>query len=156
MEMRAKRFDVAEFVVGLALMAIAAVLWLDASYLAAGSIYGVGPSAAPKIVAIGLAVLGLATLMAALRGSPSDTETADWSAVLVMLGGLAALIALIAWGGGFIVASTILFAATSWAFGRRGLVVDAVLGFFLATCIYLVFTKLLTLGLPQGPLERLI
>jgi putative tricarboxylic transport membrane protein len=156
MEIRAKRFDVAEFVVGLALMAIAAVLWIDASYLVAGSLYGVGPSAAPKIVAFGLAALGLATLLTAFRYTTAETESADWSAIFVMLAGLAALIALIACGGGFISGSTILFAATSWAFGRRALVVDAVLGFFLASCIYLVFTKLLTLGLPQGPLERLI
>jgi putative tricarboxylic transport membrane protein len=156
MEMRAKRFDVAECVVGLALIAIAAVLWIDASYLTAGSLYGVGPSAAPKIVAFGLAALGLATLLTALRCTTAETESADWSAILVMLGGLAALITLIAWGGGFIVASTILFAATAWAFGRRAVLADALLGFLLSTFIYLVFTKLLTLGLPQGPLERLI
>jgi putative tricarboxylic transport membrane protein len=156
MEKRAKRFDVAEFVVGLALIAVAIVLWIDASFLAAGSAYGIGPSAAPKIVAIGLAVLGLGTLLVTLRGSPAEPERGDWSAILVMLAGFAALIALIAGGGGFIAASTILFAATSWAFGRRALVTDVALGFLLATCIYLVFTKLLTLGLPQGPLERLI
>jgi putative tricarboxylic transport membrane protein len=154
--MRAERFDVAEFVVGLALMAIAAVLWIDASYLVAGSLYGVGPSAAPMIVAFGLAALGLATLLTALRCTTSETDSADWSAILVMLAGLAALIALIAWGGGFIVASSILFAATSWAFGRRAVLADALLGFLLATVIYLIFTKLLTLGLPQGPFERLI
>jgi putative tricarboxylic transport membrane protein len=156
MEIRAKRLDVAAFVVGLALIAIAAVLWIDASYLVAGSLYGVGPSAAPKIVAFGLAALGLATLLTALRSTTAETESADWSAILVLLGGLAALIALIARGGGFIVASTILFAATSWAFGRRAVLADALLGFLLAMFIYLVFTKLLTLGLPQGPLERLI
>jgi putative tricarboxylic transport membrane protein len=66
------------------------------------------------------------------------------------------LIALVAWGGGFIAATTVLFAATSWAFGRRAVVTDVLLGAVLATCIYLVFTKLLTLGLPQGPLERLL
>jgi putative tricarboxylic transport membrane protein len=156
MEKQGKRFDVAEFVLGLALIAIAVVLWIDASLLSLGSPYGVGPSAAPKIVACGLAVLGLATLLVTLRGTPADTENADWTAVLVMLAGFAALIGVIARGGGFIAASTILFAATSWAFGRRALVTDVALGFVLATCLYLVFTKLLTLGLPQGPLERLL
>jgi putative tricarboxylic transport membrane protein len=156
MEKQAKRFDVAEFMLGLALIAIAVVMWIDASLLSSGSMYGVGPSAAPKIVATGLAVLGLGTLLVTLRGTPADIESADWTAVLVMLAGFAVLIALIAWGGGFIAASTTLFAATSWAFGRRAVVTDVVLGLLLATCIYLVFTKLLTLGLPQGPLERLI
>jgi putative tricarboxylic transport membrane protein len=156
MEKRVKGFDVAEFGVGLALIAIAVVVWIDASFLAPGSIYGVGPSAAPKIVAIGLAVLGFATLLATLRGTPSEIESTDWTAVFVILAGFAALVALIARGGGFIAASTILFAATTWAFGRRAVVTDAVLGFVLATCIYFVFTKLLTLGLPKGPLERLL
>jgi putative tricarboxylic transport membrane protein len=156
MEKQAKRFDVAEFVLGLALIATAVVLWIDSALLSPGSMYGVGPSAAPKIIAGGLALLGLATLLVALRGTPADTESADWTAVLVMLAGFVALIALIAWGSGFIAASTILFAATSWAFGRRAVVTDVVLGAVLATCIYLVFTKLLTLGLPQGPFERLI
>jgi putative tricarboxylic transport membrane protein len=156
MEKQAKRFDVAEFVLGFALIAMAVVLWIDASFLSLGSTYGVGPSAAPKIVASGLAVLGLATLLVTLRGSPADTESANWTAVLVMLAGFAALIAVIARGGGFITASTILFAATSWGFGRRAVVTDVLLGAAFATCIYLVFTKLLTLGLPQGPLERLL
>jgi putative tricarboxylic transport membrane protein len=155
MEQRPKGFDLTEFGVGLALFAIAIVLWIDAAFLAPGSIYGVGPSAAPKIVAIGLAVLGLATVLAALRAA-AEIESTDWTAVFVMLAGFAMLMLLIARGGGFIAASTLLFAATSWAFGRRALVTDVVLGFVLATCIYLVFTKLLTLGLPQGPLERLL
>jgi putative tricarboxylic transport membrane protein len=156
MDRRAKQFDIAEFVLGSALIAMAVVVWIDAGSLAAGSMYGVGPSAAPRIVAGGLAVLGLATLLAAFRRTPTPTDSADWTAVVVMLAGFAALIALIAWGGGFIAATTILFAATSRAFGRRAAVTDVVLGAALGTCIYLVFTKLLTLGLPQGPLERLL
>src|SRR5919109_1542456 len=153
---RAKPFDGADFVLGLALIAMAVVIWIDASSLAPGSMYGVGPSAAPKIVASGLAGLGFATLLASFRRTPAPTESADWTAVVVMLAGFAALIALVAWGGGFIAATTVLFAATSWAFGRRAVVTDVLLGAVLATCIYLVFTKLLTLGLPQGPLERLL
>jgi putative tricarboxylic transport membrane protein len=156
MEKQTNRFDVAEFGLGLALIAMAVAVWIDASLLSTGSMYGIGPSAAPKIVGTGLAVLGLATLVVTFRRPPAEAESADWMAVLVMLAGFAALIAVIAWGGGFIAASTILFAATSWAFGRRAVMTDVVLGFVLATFIYLVFTKLLTLALPQGPLERLI
>ena len=51
---------------------------------------------------------------------------------------------------------TVLFAATARAFGRRALATDVAIGFVTGVVIYLVFTKLLTLGLPQGPLERLI
>lgn len=76
--------------------------------------------------------------------------------VLMVLGGLAAMIAIIGLGGGFIPAMTILFAATATAFGRRAMLTDLILGFVIATVIYLVFNKLLTLGLPAGPLEQFL
>ena len=44
--------------------------------------------------------------------------------ILLILGGLAALIALIGLGGGFIPATAILFATTSAAFGRRAFLTD--------------------------------
>jgi putative tricarboxylic transport membrane protein len=150
------RFDWVEIAIGLVLILVAGVVWSDASRLAPGSVYGVGPSAAPRLVAAGLAILGAATLFQALRSKPTPIERADWTAVLVMLAALIAMIILIAWGGGFITASTILFAATSWAFGRRAIMADVGIGLVLAVVIYLLFTKVLTLGLPQGPLERLI
>jgi putative tricarboxylic transport membrane protein len=73
-----------------------------------------------------------------------------------MIGGLVALIATIWLGGGFIPATTLLFAATARAFGRRALVVDLVIGFVIGVLVYLAFTRLLTLSLPEGPLERLL
>jgi putative tricarboxylic transport membrane protein len=51
---------------------------------------------------------------------------------------------------------TILFAATATAFGRRAIAADLIIGFVIAVVIYLAFSKLLTLGLPEGPLERLL
>lgn len=152
----ARRLDWVELAIGMALLGLAAVIWLDAAGLAPGSIYGFGPSVAPRIIAIGLVLLGGATAIKAVRVAPGDLERADWGAVGVALGGLLALIVLIAVGGGFIVASTVLFAATSWAFGRRALFADLAVGLIIAAAIYLVFTRLLTLGLPQGPLERLL
>jgi putative tricarboxylic transport membrane protein len=50
----------------------------------------------------------------------------------------------------------LLFAATARGFGRRALLVDLLIGLALGLVVYLMFTKLLTLALPQGPLERLI
>ena len=77
-------------------------------------------------------------------------------AIVLILGGLAALIAIIGFGGGFILATTILFAMTAAAFGRRAFLADLAIGFVLAVVIYLMFDKLLTLSLPAGPLERLL
>jgi len=50
----------------------------------------------------------------------------------------------------------LLFAFTARAFGRRALIADLILGFILATGIFLLFNKLLTLALPMGPFERLL
>ena len=66
------------------------------------------------------------------------------------------MIVLIGIGGGFILAMTILFAATAAAFGRRAILVDLAIGFALGTAAYLMFAKLLSLSLPMGPLERLL
>ena len=83
-------------------------------------------------------------------------EGSDPKAIARILGGLAILIAIIGFGGGFIPATTILFAMTAAAFGRRAFLVDLAIGFVLAFVIYLMFDKVLTLSLPAGPLERLL
>jgi putative tricarboxylic transport membrane protein len=161
-------FAVSELAVGVCLLALAGVILFDAQRLAPGSIHGVGPGAAPVIVAGGLILLGLATLFAAWRGGapvPDAAETAtdgaktDPIGVLAILGGLAAFIAVIGLDGGFVVATTLLFAGTAWAFGARGPAAapaSVAIGFGLSSVVYLAFTKLLSLSLPQGPLERLV
>ena len=83
-------------------------------------------------------------------------ETTIPRPIVLILGGLAALIAIIGLGGGFIPATAILFAATAAAFGRRAILTDLAIGFVLAVVVYLLFDKLLTLSLPAGPLERLL
>lgn len=166
MQRRARHaFAVSEVVVGVALLALAGVILFDARLLAPGSIYGVGPNAAPVIVAAGLILLGLATVLAAWRGGSVETATGETAAlatkpdrigVLAILGGLAVLIAVIGLGGGFIIATTILFAATAWAFGRRAPVSAVAMGLALSLVVYSAFTFLLSLSLPQGPLEELV
>jgi putative tricarboxylic transport membrane protein len=110
----------------------------------------------PMIVAVGLAILALGNAVMAFRGELPARESLDWKPIVLILGGLAALIALIRFGGGFIFATAILFAATSTAFGRRAIITDLVIGFVIGVVVYLLFSKLLTLSLPVGPLERLI
>jgi putative tricarboxylic transport membrane protein len=94
--------------------------------------------------------------MIAVRGQLPPRESADPKAILLILGGLAALIALIGLGGGFIPATAILFATTSAAFGRRAFLTDLAIGAVLGVVVFLLFDKLLTLSLPAGPLERLL
>ena len=54
-----------------------------------------------------------------MRGGDPPRESVDMTAILYILGGLAALIAIIGFGGGFIPATAILFAAVAAGFGRR-------------------------------------
>jgi putative tricarboxylic transport membrane protein len=76
--------------------------------------------------------------------------------VFLILIGLALLIAIIGFGGGFILATSALFVTTSAAFGRRAILVDSIIALVMSTLIYLAFDRLLTLSLPTGPLERLL
>ena len=151
-----RRIDRAGVIIAAILAGLAAVLLWDASGLQSGAMYGVGPSAMPIVVAVGLALLSIGNLIDALRGNLPPRESADPKPVLLILGGLAALIAIIGFGGGFILATSALFVATSAAFGRRALLVDPAIALVLSTLVYLAFERLLTLSLPAGPLERLL
>src|SRR3954470_4748858 len=148
--------DRAAIVVGLFLLILAAITVWDASRLTFTSTYGMGPEAMPYIIAGGLALLALGHFVFAFRSALPDRETADPRALLWIALGLVALIAGIGLGAGFMPAMALLFAATARAFGRTAIITDLVIGFVLALVVYLMFTKLLTLSLPEGPLERLL
>jgi len=152
----ARRADPAGLAVAALLALAAAVIVFDTGRLELGQTYGVGPRAMPYVVAAGLALLALGNLVIGLRGGVPARESADLKTLLLILGGLAAVIALIGLGGGFIPAVTLLFAMTAAAFGRVNFFADLAIGFALAIIVYLVFDKLLSLSLPAGPLERLL
>lgn len=142
--------------VGILLLLVAGVLWYDAVNLGRTVAYGVGPAMMPKLVGSGLVVLGILSILSGLRSTDERPGSFNVGAILIIIGGFLALTTIIGLGGGFLPAMTVLFAATSFAFGRRNLPVDIALGFGLALATYLLFSKLLALSLPQGPLERLI
>src|SRR4051794_5959470 len=108
------------------------------------------------VIATGMALLAAGNLWLAWRGDFPARESFDPKAIMLILGGLAALIAIIGLGGGFIPATAILFAATATAFGRRAIHIDLAIGLVLAVVVFLLFDKLLTLSLPAGPIERLL
>ena len=151
-----RRIDRAGIVIALALAALAAVLVWDASQLQSNTTYGMGPEVMPVVIAIGLGILAIGNLIDALRGNLPARESADPRAVWLVLAGLALLIAIIGVGGGFILATSVLFVTTSAAFGRRAIVADFAIALVMTTLIYLAFDRLLTLSLPAGPLERLL
>jgi putative tricarboxylic transport membrane protein len=151
-----RRVDPAGLVIALMLAAVAAVLVWDANQLQSNTTYGMGPQVMPIVIAIGLGILAIGNLIDALRGNLPPRESADPKAVLLILTGLALLIAIIGLGGGFILATTALFVTTSTAFGRRAILADLAIALVMTTLIYLAFDRLLTLSLPAGPLERLL
>jgi putative tricarboxylic transport membrane protein len=152
----ASRPDPAAMAIAVVLLLLAAVILWDTLNLELAPTYGIGPKAMPHAIAAGLALLSVGNLVLAWRGNFPTREHLDPRAILLILGGLAAMIATIALGGGFIAATAILFAATSAGFGRRAVHIDVAIGLVLGLAIYLLFEKLLTLSLPAGPLERLL
>jgi putative tricarboxylic transport membrane protein len=151
-----RRIDSAGVVIALVLAGLAAVLVWDSRQLQTTTMYGMGPEVMPVVIAIGLGILAIGNLIDALRGNLPARESADPKAVLLILAGLALLIAIIGFGGGFILATSALFVTTSAAFGRRALLADTAIALVMSTVIYLAFDRLLTLSLPAGPLERLL
>lgn len=151
-----RRADPAGLAAAALLIAASAIIAWDTSRLTVSSAYGLGPQAVPNAIAAGLFLLGIGNLVMAIRRDLPQRDDADPKAILLILGGLAALMALITAGAGFILATAILFACTAAGFGRRAFVTDFVIGLGLGAVIYLVFVKLLTLTLPDGPLERLL
>jgi putative tricarboxylic transport membrane protein len=149
--------DRVPLVVGIGLLVIAAVVAWDASSITRTVNYGMGPQSIPLAIAGFVAILGVAHLVVAFRGGFNlEPDAIDPVAIGWILLGLVVLITSIPLGFGFIPAMTVLFACTARAFGRRAIIADLLIGFVVGTVIYLLFTKLLTLGLPQGPLERLL
>jgi len=150
------RPDTAGLVIAAGLLLLALVTFWDANALQLGQTYGLGPKAMPYVVATGTALLAIGNFVVAWRDDFPAREEFDAKAIILILGGLAALIAIIGLGGGFIPATAVLFAATAKAFGRRAVAVDLAIGLVLAIAVYLLFDKLLTLSLPAGPIERLL
>ena len=151
-----RRIDRAGVVIAVALAALAALLVWDANQLKSNTVYGMGPEAMPVVIAVGLGLLAIGNLIDALRGNLPARESADPGAVWLILAGLALLIAIIGFGGGFILATSALFVTTARAFGRRAILADFGIALVMTTLIYLAFDRLLTLSLPAGPLERLL
>jgi putative tricarboxylic transport membrane protein len=115
----------------------------------------VGPAVAPYAVAATLVVLGALLAASAWRGTrraePPETR-APWPRVAWLLAGLAVNAMLIG-RLGFILSSTILFAATARGFGSMRPARDAGIGFALAAGAYLAFARLLGISLGEGWVE---
>lgn len=112
-----------------------------------------GPRLFPLVVMAGLAGLGAALVVTALRPSPvpaaREGAAIDWRALGYILGGLALFAAAVETLG-FIVAATLLFIAVARGFGSGNLLRDAVVGVVLSGTAFAVFVYGIGLYLP-GP-----
>jgi putative tricarboxylic transport membrane protein len=140
-------------------------LWQAVSLREGPGYAAVGPRVFPVIVGLGFLVSGLPLLLSrrsrALRaGAPSDESAnadlappTDWPTLVSMAVLLALYIALFLHLG-FIISSAGFLLAGAWILGSRSWLRDVVAGLLLSVVTYVVFTKLLGLELPAGPLEE--
>ena len=152
-----RRPDVAALIIAAALAILGAVIALDASRLGAGGAYArIGPQTIPYGIAVCLGLLAVWTVIEAVRGDFPEREKQEFAPVLWIVGGLLAQLALIRFSG-FSIATAILFAFTARGMNRRVSLPKALaFGLLLAVLIWFVFSRLLSLTLPAGPLEHLI
>lgn len=151
----------APLIVGLLLLALAALTVADSFRVRTGTGPGVGPAMMMQLVSGLLGLLGGAHLLTAWRHRGERWplpfgETLNPVALAWVLGGLIAQIVVLALGGGFIIAAGILFVCTACGFGRPLLSLGPVYGLVLSMLVYAFFTQVLGLTLPAGPLERLL
>jgi putative tricarboxylic transport membrane protein len=148
---------VASAAIGAALVAMAATVWIDAAALPSPTA-GVGPGVAPKLVALMLAGLGIAHGVAAwrARGATLCPDRGNHRSLGWVMAALIGLIAVMQFGGGFVIGAAWLFIATARGFGEPIRVRSVALGIGLSLVVYLFFTQALSLALPSGPLERLL
>lgn len=146
----------AAFVIAAGLAGLAALLLVDAAGLKQdGGYAGVGPGDVPRIIAYGLLVLAVLTVVSGLKGDLPTPPRQAPAPVLWILGGLVGQLMLLHVVG-FVISGGLLFGMTARGFGQKPLWKAVVVGFGLALVIYGVFDQLLKLNLPAGPLERLI
>jgi putative tricarboxylic transport membrane protein len=150
--------SVAGLLIGLGLIAIAAVIAVDVSGMRVPPVHAkVGPRFFPLLISCGLAVGGVATVWQSWRGTFEDETPAatDWFAVALISAGLVLHMNLMK-PAGFVPAAVVLFMSVTTAFGSRKFLRDGIVALVLALAAYLAFTRLLGLQLPAGLLQGII
>jgi putative tricarboxylic transport membrane protein len=100
------------------------------------------------VLVVGGSALVLTVLFVRRRAKTADPRANSGAAVRVALG-LVSFVALLNLLG-FVVAGTVLFISTAWAFSSRRWLRDALLGIALCAGVYVTFTYGLDVSLPPG------
>ena len=151
-----RRPDRAALVVAAVLIGLAGLIAWDASHLNAAVRYArIGPQTVPYVVALGLAGLGLWTVIEALRGDFPEREPQEARPVLWIVGGL--LLQLLAIRTiGFSIATGLLLALVARGFGERRWWISVPAGVVISMLMWLLFARGLALTLPAGPPEHAV
>ena len=150
------RPDWAVLVIAAGLLLLGGVVAWDASRLGAGGAYAkVGPQTIPYVIALCLAGLAVWTGFAAFRRQFPEREQQDLAPVLWIVGGLVAQRVLVKFTG-FSLATAVLFAMAARGMGRVNLPVAFAAGCVISIAVWFVFSRLLSLTLPTGPIEQLV
>lgn len=154
---RLYELGVAAFVVALGVV----VVWQTRDIRVSPMNAKIGPRIIPYIVGSGLIVVGVWYAVDVWRGTVTtggggdDAEdvdadaSTDWWTIVWIAAGLLAYLALLE-RTGFIVASSVLFFVASVGMGSRRFARDAGVAVVLSTAVYLLFTRGLSLRLPEG------
>ncbi len=150
-----RRPDWAALIIAVFLIAVAVVVFWDASHLKTIAQYDrIGPSTVPKVVALGLFCLGIWTAIEAWRGDFPEREHQEVAPVIWVIAGLAGQMLLLRTAG-FSIATGVLFALTARGFGKRQIWFSLPAGIIMSFIVWAMFSQLLQLTLPAGPLEHL-
>ncbi|KFC68423.1 Tricarboxylate transport protein TctB [Devosia sp. LC5] len=151
-----RRPDGAALVIAAILAAIAVVIIWQTSQMRLPPVQArVGPTVFPYIIAGGLLLLSVGTVVSAFRHGFPAREADNYRPIMWIVAGLVAQLLLLSTAG-FSIATGVLFAFTAKAFGRGPLWQTIPIGAVFAFLVWFAFAKGLQLSLPSGPLERLI
>ena len=154
------RLAMPEFLIGLGLLACAAVvLWQTLSIPVSPLYSKVGPTVFPYMTTAGLAVLALLLMVAAARGGwqpDEEKETpTDWKALAFVAAGLIANVLLIQ-PLGFTAASVVMFVLVCFGFGSRHPLRDVLIALVLALAAYFGFARALGVNIGAGLIENVL
>ncbi|MCC7271638.1 MAG: tripartite tricarboxylate transporter TctB family protein, partial [Alphaproteobacteria bacterium] len=132
-----RRPDRAALAIAAILLVLAAIVAWDAAHIGGAAQYArIGPQTIPYAIAIGLAGLGLWTIVEALRGEFPEREPQEARPVLWIVGGLLVQLLLVRFVG-FSIATGLMFGLVARGFGERRLWLSIPAGIVFAAIVWL-------------------